>query len=359
MPDVIALTEVFPKNKIFLSTSEEYEIQGYTHYVSNLETGRGCILYIKNSISAVEVKIDTNFKESVWCKIKLQHNDMLFIGCIYRSPNCSLENTNELLSLFPSISKMGFSHILVVGDFNFKEINWKTNMSTVSENHISTKFFECCRDSYFYQHVLEPTRERIANEPSTLDLIFTNEENMLSNLQYLPGLGKSDHCILSFDFNCYIEKEAVSFKKFNFFKGDYKAVDEGLLSIDWAQVLGGLDLSDSWDFLVDKIIQLIELYVPENRVSGQSDRENPFINQACIEAIRSKNTKWQKYKHCKSNINYDHYKAARNRVTAELRNAKYNFEQNLAAKIKTDNKLFWSYVRSKQKTKTRDTATSD
>ena len=30
----------------------------------------------------------------------------------------------------------------------------------------------------------------------------------------------------------------------------------------------------------------------------------------------------------------------------------YNFEQNLAAKIKTDDKLFWSYVRSKQKTKT-------
>ena len=128
-------------------------------------------------------------------------------------------------------------------------------------------------------------------------------------------------------------------------------MDEGLLSIDWAQVLGGLDLSDSWDFLVDKIIQLIELYVPENKVSGQSDRENPFINQACIEAIRAKNTKWQKYMHCKSNIDYDHYKAARNRVTAGLRNDKYNFEQDLAAKIKTDNKLFWNYVRSKQKTK--------
>ena len=92
----------------------------------------------------------------------------------------------------------------------------------------------------------------------------------------------------------------------------------------------------SWDFLVDKIIQLTELYVPENKLSGQSDWENPFINQSCIEAIRAKNTKWQKYKHCTSNINYDHYKAARNRVTAELRYAKYNFEQNLAAKIKTD-----------------------
>ena len=35
-----------------------------------------------------------------------------------------------------------------------------------------------------------------------------------------------------------------------------------------------------------------------------------------------------------------------------MRNAKYNFEHNLAAKIKTESKLFWSYVRSKQKTKT-------
>ena len=58
-------------------------------------------------------------------------------------------------------------------------------------------------------------------------------------LHMVPGLlCKSDHSISLFDFNCYIEKEAVSFKKFNFFKGDYKAVDEGLLSIDWAQVVG-------------------------------------------------------------------------------------------------------------------------
>ena len=55
-------------------------------------------------------------------------------------------------------------------------------------------------------------------------------------------------------------------------------MDEGLLSIDWAQVLGGLDLSDSWDFLVDKIIQLIELYVPENKVV-RSVRQGKSIYQ--------------------------------------------------------------------------------
>ena len=38
-------------------------------------------------------------------------------------------------------------------------------------------------------------------------------------------------------------------------------------------------------------------------------------------------------------------------VKAELRRSKYEYEKDLTTKIKTDSKLFWSYVRSKQKTK--------
>ena len=35
-----------------------------------------------------------------------------------------------------------------------------------------------------------------------------------------------------------------------------------------------------------------------------------------------------------------------------MKHAKYNYEKTLAAKIKTDTKIFWKYVRSKSKTKT-------
>ena len=38
-------------------------------------------------------------------------------------------------------------------------------------------------------------------------------------------------------------------------------------------------------------------------------------------------------------------------MTAEIRRAKYNYENNLSTKIKTDNKIFWSYVRKQSKTK--------
>lgn len=61
--------------------------------------------------------------------------------------------------------------------------------------------------------------------------------------------------------------------------------------------------------------------------------------------------RWEKYLHCKTNQNYEIYKDARNKVITEMRRSKYDYEKNLATNIKTDSKLFWSYVRSKLKTK--------
>ncbi len=53
----------------------------------------------------------------------------------------------------------------------------------------------------------------------------------------------------------------------------------------------------------------------------------------------------------KLNRDFDHYKTARNKVTAELKKSKFIYEKSLAENIKTNNKLFWKHVRSKTKTK--------
>ena len=76
-----------------------------------------------------------------------------------------------------------------MGDFNFKEINWCEMTTSVNETHISSQFLECVRDTYFFQHILNPTRYREGNESSVLDLILTNEEEMVTDIKYLPGLG--------------------------------------------------------------------------------------------------------------------------------------------------------------------------
>ena len=65
-------------------------------------------------------------------------------------------------------------------------------------------------DSYLHQHVKNLTRPRANQCPSILDLVLTNEENMISDLQFMAPLGKSDHAVLSFVLKCYTVLEEVT-----------------------------------------------------------------------------------------------------------------------------------------------------
>ena len=132
-----------------------------------------------------------------------------------------------------------------MGDFNLGEINWRMNNSHTNENHIASQFLECIRDCFLYQHVKENTIYRAGSEPSLLDLLLTNEENMINSVSYMPGLGKSDHLQLMFTFNCYTETSQTVFKKINFFKGNYTGLSGELAHVDWLQLSDGVDLSAS------------------------------------------------------------------------------------------------------------------
>ena len=129
--------------------------------------------------------MQSDLKESVWCRIKLRNNDSLLVGCIYRSPNSSDQNSLELINLFGKARNSRDSHKLIMGDFNLKDINWENLTTSVGETHLASLFVECVRDNYFIQHITEPTRIRTGQEPSVLDLIFTNEEDMVSDLKVI------------------------------------------------------------------------------------------------------------------------------------------------------------------------------
>ena len=92
------------------------------------------------------------------------------------------------------------SHLLICGDFNYHDINWS---SFTCNTPSSQMFLDSVQDIYLYQHILEPTRYRVNTTPHTLDLIFTNEEGMVSDIQYLPGIGHSDHVCIKFNLVCY------------------------------------------------------------------------------------------------------------------------------------------------------------
>ena len=92
------------------------------------------------------------------------------------------EKDNVLLKeLFSNVSFLNtYTHLLVMGDFNFPDIDWE-NWSSSDSN--SQEFIEIIQDTYLQQHVTQPTRYREGQTSDCLDLIFTNEEEMIQQVQ--------------------------------------------------------------------------------------------------------------------------------------------------------------------------------
>ena len=133
------------------------------------------------------------FEEYLLAEIILSDNVSLTLGGIYRSPSANkAESTELLIDFIQKVCDRHPSHLLLVGDFNYNDVNWETftmNASS-SDPKPSEDFLEVLSTCSLYQHVSEPTRFKQGVSPSLLDLVITNEEGMISDLSYLPPLGK-------------------------------------------------------------------------------------------------------------------------------------------------------------------------
>jgi len=208
-PDIIIINEVLPKNKSTLLSKSMLNIPGYTLYTNfddhySSKSLRGMCMYFSTFLNVQEVFFSGPLSiEHLWIKVKVVNQDHLLLGCVYRSPSsCKLSSTIDLCNLLQTVVGSKPSHLLIVGDFNYSEINWCS--STISGNDQNAALFlDTVLDCFLFQHAVSLTQFRSGCQPHVLDLIFTNEENMIHDLSYLPPLGKSDHVVLSFEYCCY------------------------------------------------------------------------------------------------------------------------------------------------------------
>jgi len=125
--DVIALTEIYPKNIVDSNVSDiEWKIKGYKEFISpsDIATRRGCLVYVKEEIDTIEIE-SKKFKhvEYIQLGINLNKDIKLLISCIYRSPNSMdiecIEEMREILTN-SKIRNIKYGYRVYMDDFNFK-----------------------------------------------------------------------------------------------------------------------------------------------------------------------------------------------------------------------------------------------
>ena len=362
-PHLIALCEVKPKygdqKQLIEYAINGYKISNHTNIQSS--KGRGMVILSHHSIAhlVMDVNCTVDFEEACIVEIRLSGNDLLSFVCIYRSPTpteSSMENNTSLNKLLKSVAQeKTYTHKCIVGDFNFPTINWDNWTTPHAEESKEEKFLEALRDSFFHQHVQEPTRCRGTDNPSTIDLILTGEDNQITNLDYVSPLGKSDHSVLIFNFKCYAEPKCSS-KRYIYNIADFQKMKDHLEINDWRKEFIDKAQSEStneiWQRFKNDILSIRDQFVPKKEVGKPFWKKKGDI-PICkdlrdkIKEKRNLHRKWLKSSPSNRQENRAKYVVVRNQVNRMMTLARRSHQRNICTKSKENPKVFWSHVRSK------------
>ena len=124
----------------------------------------------------------------------------------------------------------------------FRKKNWEDGTSPIDPMHKASLFMETVRDCFLYQKVTTPTHQRRGQQANTLDVVFTNEDGMVGEVEHTAPIGKSHHDTLIFKFCGYKDKPNLSQKKYKFDQGDYDQMRQNLGTINWQHIFQGKSL---------------------------------------------------------------------------------------------------------------------
>ncbi|CAC5397271.1 unnamed protein product [Mytilus coruscus] len=154
---------------------------------------------------------------------------------------------------------------------------------------------------------------------------------MLSNLEYQSALGKSDHCTMKFDFNCYtnIKSKPKIIKLFS--RGNYLKIKEELDKINWIDLLQKKnDIDKNWRALLSIIQDMDKKYIPakERKQIGRG-KNNFSMDKNTIDKIKRKNILSKKIAQNNDPEVRKEYNKIRNQVKSIVNKLNREYENNL------------------------------
>ena len=318
-------------------------IQGYSLFRSDrlVQRGGGVLIYLLDDIfSNLKVSvIPSNLPdlESIFLHIS-SSNFSLLVACIYRCPDSSFQ-VDGLLFPFLSSLFLQYENIVIAGDFNFPNMIWPFS-NIVYSNQSYQLLSDFISHSHAEQLITKPTRYRIGQNPSTLDLVFASDSNLITNIQYMAPLGKSDHVVLKFNIQVIpITQNKKSTRYITYI--NYDKLNNKLLEINWESELSDDDVEKNWLKFKNILNELEKLYSTFKLESFNPIK--PWINSKLFELVKHKKYLWQKYSRTKDELDYQNHRTFSNNLKTNIQQARTAYETTIAES--PNSKKFYKYIR--------------
>ena len=209
-PDVICL------NETWLNPSIALTISGYTTFrrdrpphdnkSGTATRGYGGVanLVRQNRFGRVQVRDDLARPtcESVWVELHpiLGSPTPILVCCTYRPPSVKTTEIDHFCDMLASALvtvPMSSYHVIMAGDFNSKHKRWCPSDLTCPAGAALFRTLTCFG---LDQLVQSPTHTTSSGTQSCLDLVFTNQPLLATDVHTACALGSSDHLMVSCQF---------------------------------------------------------------------------------------------------------------------------------------------------------------
>ena len=192
--DVICISESYLDSS-FPTDDSALDLKGYklvrADHPLDIKRGGTCVYY--KEVMPIKFLNVINLPECLLFEISY-NNQKCFIISLYRSPSQSANEfqvfLKELENIIESICSPGNSDLVIInGDSNAKLSIWKPdNPDTVEGIKINSM-----TSSYGLTQIIPVATHILPNSSSCIDLLFTNQPNMITSSGVLPSLHPNCH----------------------------------------------------------------------------------------------------------------------------------------------------------------------
>ena len=278
--------------------------------------GEVYVFFVKDGMDFTRQPDYEVFETSIFVKIKTKE-DNLTLGVVYKSPSCNVEQTELMLNQIKLTSEKN-NHpndkLLLLGDYNFPQIDWLNENTPGGEDNTASKFLSVINDSYLTQLVDQNTHFKPGTKPSMIDLVITDNDDLIDHIDYFAPIGNSHHLVLSFeiyiDLPCPIINNTI---KYLYNKGDYDAMRDEFKDMNWDVVFNDLNNVDVCMYEIEKLINISkDKHIPKKKTRSNKVKRSFNIPETLHSKIMLKRKAFKYYKKYPTPTNLDKYICIRN-----------------------------------------------
>ena len=376
-PYFMAFAETHLKEEI---KEAEYEMEGYSHVTSHRKNriGGGVIIYISNDLTYQTLVSNS---DDMCSMVAIYVNELnLIVFMVYRPPpNHKNHFHGEVLVksfkeiVLDNIYKVigGYNtpvpDIILAGDFNFPKAEWNAGLGTVNPGDTCNdrslrQLIDVASDLNLLQKVTEGTRKTRNGGHNILELIFTNYNELISNI-YIQPSKITDHkyiiCETSHMLPTYDKKQAhhseTNLSTYNYGAADWKSIKANLRKINWSEVLDKcVSSEEKLNVILELVLKIVEENCTKFRRQGGS-HTNKIPRGRRILLRKKKKLKSKLKQNNLLNVRKAHIEKAIGEIDEKLldsyENEKIANEAHAIENIKSNPKHFFTYAKRNLKTR--------